>query len=397
MLKRGAIAGWIGLAGLAAGLPGAARATPPAILPPNSPTPTVATPTMAPPTIAPPAIAPPDSPTRTVPDSPQPPRLTRAAVMPAILALPALRPPLPPGAHLPPPIPLPPPAAPLPAPYPPAPYAPAPYPPAPYPPASSIPAPRALAPSGQSAAAWGSIAALRADMAAEVPGLLRLAPGRPALLTARAQAMLRATGTTIDAPQLVVVVDRNPAAETLALMAARPDGPWALIGAAHVSTGQAGRKDYYITPTGVFAHTGAILDFRAEGTFNEHHVRGLGLAGMRVWDFGWQWALKGWHTDGEGGDIRLQMHATDPALLESRLGRPASEGCIRVSSAMNRFLDRHGVLDADYERAAVDDIRYRALLKPDRRPSPLAGRLLVVVDTRAPADAPPTAASRPGP
>ena len=207
--------------------------------------------------------------------------------------------------------------------------------------------------------------------------------------------MLAATHTVLAGPQLVAVVDRAPGVQTLALMLAQPGAPWVLIGAVHVSTGQAGRKDYYITPVGVFSHTDAILDFRAQGTYNEHHVRGLGLAGMRVWDFGWQWALKGWHTDGAGGDIRLQMHATDPALLERRLGRPASEGCVRVSSAMNRFMDGHGVLDADIERAAIDDARYRALLRPGRTPSPLAGRLLIVIDDRDPVDEPPTQASRP--
>ena len=53
------------------------------------------------------------------------------------------------------------------------------------------------------------------------------------------------------------------------------------------------------------------------------------------------------------------------------------------------------MLDADYEQAAISDIRYNALLRPDRTPSLLAGRLLVVIDTRLPKDAPPTAASRP--
>ena len=252
------------------------------------------------------------------------------AAMPNILMLPALRTPLPPGTHLPPPIPL----------------------------------------AGDSQAALREAATLRAAMAREVPGMLRLLPGRAEQIEARARAMMAATHTALDAPQLVVVVDRAPAVQTLALMLAQPGAPWVMIGAVHVSTGQAGRKDYYITPVGVFAHTDAILDFRAQGTYNEHHVRGLGLAGMRVWDFGWQWALKGWHTDGAGGDIRLQMHATDPTLLERRLGRPASEGCVRVSSAMNRFLDGHGVLDADIERAAVTDQRYRALLRPDRTASP---------------------------
>jgi hypothetical protein len=240
-------------------------------------------------------------------------------------------------------------------------------------------------------------AGLRTELRQEVAGV-SLPPRRISDEVAeRATRLMEATGQTVGTPQIVLVVDRNPAVERLYVMFARPGGAqtWRDLGSVRVSTGQAGRKDYYITPVGVFAHTDAILDFRAQGTYNEHHVRGLGLAGMRVWDFGWQWALKGWHTDGEGGDIRLQMHATDPKLLEGRLGRPASEGCVRLSSSMNRFLDRHGVLDVDYEYAASQDIRYRALLAPDRTPTPLAGRLLVVIDSSLPPDAPPTAASRP--
>jgi hypothetical protein len=50
------------------------------------------------------------------------------------------------------------------------------------------------------------------------------------------------------------------------------------------------------TPVGLFLHTADILDYRALGTFNENHIRGLGLKGMRVWDFGWQTAEKGWNT-----------------------------------------------------------------------------------------------------
>jgi hypothetical protein len=48
---------------------------------------------------------------------------------------------------------------------------------------------------------------------------------------------------------------------------------------------------------------------------------------------------------------------------------------------MNRFLDMHGVLDADYERVAPEDPRFRGILRPDREPTPLAGNALVVVDS----------------
>jgi len=254
-----------------------------------------------------------------------------------------------------------------------------------------------LVPKHETEALPADAARLRAAMLREVSGVQLPSSQKLAQVAARAVSLLGLADRQIDAAQLVLVVDRNPAVQKLFVMLARPGDStgWRGLGAVRVSTGQAGRKDHYITPIGVFAHTGAILDYRAQGTFNENHVRGLGVAGMRVWDFGWQWALKGWHSDGEGGDIRLEMHATDPDLLERRLGRPASEGCVRLSSSMNRFLDSNGVLDADYEKAAVQDVRYRALLAPDRTPTPLAGRFLVVIDSGLPIDAPPTAASRP--
>jgi hypothetical protein len=188
----------------------------------------------------------------------------------------------------------------------------------------------------------------------------------------------------IERAQLLVVVDRNPAVQELRIILAQPDAAWQVIGGSKVSTGQAGRRGYFITPVGVFSHTSGILDYRALGTFNENHIRGLGLKGMRVWDFGWQTAERGWDVERDAGEIRLLMHATDPDYLEQRLGRPASQGCVRIPAAMNRFLDVHGVLDADYERAARDDPRVASILLPEREPSRLAGEALVVVDSSQP-------------
>lgn len=222
---------------------------------------------------------------------------------------------------------------------------------------------------------------LRAAMAREVPHQMSRTPQRNGEWISRAVAGLAAAGRTIDRPQLLVVVDRNPRVQAAIIMMARPDGPWEVIGGTRVSTGQLGRFDYYVTPLGVFPHTDSILDYRAEGTFNENHIRGLGLKGMRVWDFGWQTGAKGWRADREQGQMRLLMHATDPANLEFRIGRPASKGCIRVPATMNKFMDHHGVLDADYERAAAVDPQYRAVLPHDRVPTPLAGDLLVVIDS----------------
>jgi len=226
------------------------------------------------------------------------------------------------------------------------------------------------------------VASLRAALLREVPRATLFTPDRRAAWVALAMEQAgRSDLLRIDRAQLVVVVDRNPAVEELALVLARPDAPWEVLGGVKVSTGQAGRFDHYITPSGVFLHTADILDYRAEGTFNENGVRGLGVKGMRVWDFGWQMATKGWRADGERGEIRLEMHATDPDMLAQRIGRTASQGCIRIPDAMNRFLDRHGVLDADYEHAASDDARYRAVLLPDRRPTTLAGDAMIVVDS----------------
>ena len=79
--------------------------------------------------------------------------------------------------------------------------------------------------------------------------------------------------------------------------------------------------------------------------------------------------------------MRLLFHATDPATLERRLGRAASEGCVRIPTEMDRFLDAHGVLDRDYEKAAQTKARFAAFLLAGRTPTPLAGDALVIIDS----------------
>jgi len=197
-----------------------------------------------------------------------------------------------------------------------------------------MPAPRPEAPNAPTAGSTGSphavvpidvdgeVARLRAALMREVPGAIVDSPEGERGWIARTRAAVAASAQTIDRPQLLVVADRNPDVQQMRIVLARPDGPWDSLGGTKVSTGQMGRRDYYLTPTGVFLHTDAILDWRAEGTFNPQHIRGLGLKGMRVWDFGWQRAIKGWGT-AEEGDIRLLLHARDPDYLERRLGRPA--------------------------------------------------------------------------
>jgi hypothetical protein len=82
--------------------------------------------------------------------------------------------------------------------------------------------------------------------------------------------------------------------------------------------------------------------------------------------------------------VRMEMHATDPANLELRLGHWDSEGCIRIPSRFNSFLDQHGLIDAKLQEAAQTDRRFAALLPKGIRPSPLAGSVLVVVDSSDP-------------
>jgi hypothetical protein len=227
-------------------------------------------------------------------------------------------------------------------------------------------------------------AQLRAALKQEVPHLLVDRPKGRQEWIARTRAAVAASGLTIDRPQILVVVDRNPRVQQMRLILAQPSGEWDDLGGTKVSTGRPGRYDYFLTPAGVFLHSDAILDWRAEGTFNAHHVRGLGENGMRVWDFGWQRAVRGWRSATKVSKMRLLLHATDPETLERRLGRSASKGCIRIPEAMNLFLDRHGILDADYEQAAGHNPRFVAVLLPDRTPTPLAGNRLVVVDSSEP-------------
>ncbi len=271
-------------------------------------------------------------------------------------------------------------------------------PPAPTPPppvlAQSDPAP-AL----NDAAIEAEITRLHAALTHEVSRLVTRSPANDQAWIRLARAEVARSGTMLDRPQLLVVVDRNPRVQQLVLMAALPRGEWSVIGGARVSTGSTGRFDHYITPRGVFRVTDGILGYRAQGTLNENGIRGYGAKGMRVWDFGWQVAAKGWNAGPGKPDrtpIRLEMHATDPDRLEQRLGHPASQGCVRIPAAMNRFLDMHGVLDSEYERAAVTDIKFRALLPVGRQPSRLAGNTLVVVDSAETTEAGPSQKSPQG-
>ncbi len=179
--------------------------------------------------------------------------------------------------------------------------------------------------------------------------------------------------------QYYLLVDRSPRVQAAFVFWHGLDERWELVGATPVSTGKPGEFEYFLTPLGVFAHSLASLDFRAEGTLNEKGVMGYGAKGMRVFDFGWVEAERGWD-DGGMSPMRLQVHATDPKLLEPLLGTAHSKGCIRIPASLDVFLDRHGLLDADYEAAAASG-RKLWMLREDRMPTLTPGRFLVVVDS----------------
>ncbi len=178
--------------------------------------------------------------------------------------------------------------------------------------------------------------------------------------------------------QYILLVDRNRHVQTLFIYWKTPQGAWQFVWAAPVSTGRTGRFDHYLTPLGVFEHSLANHDYRAEGTRNDAGIRGYGSKGMRVYDFGWATSERGWGT-GAPGIMRLQMHATDPGL-ESRLGKPASKGCVRISSELNRLIDHYGLIDADYDAAAKKG-KPLWILRPDREQVATPGRYMVVVDS----------------
>jgi hypothetical protein len=186
-------------------------------------------------------------------------------------------------------------------------------------------------------------------------------------------------GLLLNQPQYVVVVDRDPNVQALLLYWRSALGELRLVGASPVSTGRPGSFEHFETPVGVFDHSTANLDFRAEGTRNSEGIRGYGVKGMRIYDLGWQRVPRGWG-DGAVSEMRLQMHATEPDLLEQRLGSAQSKGCIRIPATLNRLLDRYGLLDADYDQALREG-RKLWMLDAQREPVPDSGRYVIVVDS----------------
>ena len=195
----------------------------------------------------------------------------------------------------------------------------------------------------------------------------------------RLEAALTGAGLVDPSPQYFVLVDRSPHVQAVFVYWRSPEAAWRFIGASPASSGLPGEYEHFLTPLGVFEHSVANMDFRAEGTRNSLGILGYGREGMRVYDFGWVSAERGWGTP-HLGTMRLQMHATDPDFLEPLLGRAHSKGCIRIPANLNSFIDRYGLLDAEYEAALRAGHRI-AVLRADRQPTQWPGRWLVVVDS----------------
>jgi len=195
----------------------------------------------------------------------------------------------------------------------------------------------------------------------------------------RLDAALARAGVEDARPQYFLLIDRSPRVQAAFLYWRSPEGVFQLLGATPAATGRPGEYEHFLTPLGVFAHSLANPDFRAEGTRNAAGILGYGARGMRVYDFGWVEAERTW-APGGGGLMRLQVHSTDPDLLEPALGAWRSKGCIRIPALLNIFIDRHGLLDADYEAAVRAGHRFW-ILREDRKPTASPGRWLVVVDS----------------
>lgn len=192
--------------------------------------------------------------------------------------------------------------------------------------------------------------------------------------------------------QYFVLIDRSPRVQAALVYWRGPDEAWTFVGASSAATGKPGEYEHFVTPLGVFEHSTDNLDFRAEGTRNSNGILGYGRKGMRVFDFGWVPGERGWGARGVSL-MRLQLHATDPDLLEPLLGAWRSKGCIRIPASLNEFIDRHGLLDADYEQGLRAGREYW-VLRADRTPTATPGRWLVVIDSgrsTRPAWSPPSA------
>ncbi len=116
------------------------------------------------------------------------------------------------------------------------------------------------------------------------------------------------------ASQFIMWVDRSAQMQAILLFWRPSAGEAILVGASPASTGRPSGFEHFETPLGVFDHSTANLDFRAEGTENELGICGYGVRGMRVFDFGWVQGQRAWRKKGEA---RCVCRCTPPTHAAS--------------------------------------------------------------------------------
>ncbi len=199
-----------------------------------------------------------------------------------------------------------------------------------------------------------------------------------------AMSQLARMGVKLTRSQYFVYADRNPLSQVIVVGFYDADQDSVeFLGADLISSGNLDKGgDYFVTPTGVFENMVENFSYRAMGTPNQEGWRGLGAKDSRVWDFGDQRSIKKYKDGTTLSQMRLLMHSTDPDKGEPRLGRTDSKGCVRISSALNRFLDTYAILDSNYEEWAKTKPD-SWLLKKDRMPVAYPGKYLIVGDSSA--------------
>ncbi|GAB6038994.1 hypothetical protein JCM15519_35530 [Fundidesulfovibrio butyratiphilus] len=196
------------------------------------------------------------------------------------------------------------------------------------------------------------------------------------------QNQMRKAGLEFTTSQYFVYADRNPRSQIVLVgFYNAQTGEIEFLGGDLISSGNLDKEgDYFVTPVGVFENLLENFSYRALGTPNQEGWRGLGAKDSRVWDFGYQKSVKKYKGGNTMSEMRLLMHATDPDKGEPRLGRTDSKGCVRISGALNRFLDTYAILDEHYEewaRTKPDSW----LLKKDRQPVGYPGKYLIIGDS----------------
>lgn len=116
---------------------------------------------------------------------------------------------------------------------------------------------------------------------------LELPPSEQRVYAEALDNALRSKGILPLASQLFVLVDRSQHVQAVMVFWRGASGESIFIGASPASTGRPSGFEHFETPLGVFEHSIANPDFRAEGTQNELGICGYGIRGMRVFDFGW--------------------------------------------------------------------------------------------------------------